>query len=133
MKPLENARHEAYIQYLIGGMSQRQAYLTAFPNAKKWKPETVDSKASTLFADAKVRERYNELQNASASLAIMDRTERMEVLSDFARNADAFPKTRMQAIDILNKMSGEYVKKVEAVVSGDVSDIASKVGAILDE
>ena len=43
MKPLENARHEAYIQYLIGGMSQRQAYLTAFPNAKKWKPETVDS------------------------------------------------------------------------------------------
>ena len=133
MSVLSNPKHEYFVQSLIGGLTQRQAYIATFPNSKKWKPETIDSKACHLFADDKVRARYNELQQASASLAIMDRTERMELLSDFARNSDAFPKTRMQAIDILNKMSGEYVKKVEAVVSGDVSDIASKVGAILDE
>ena len=130
---LKNARHERFVQNLISGMTQRQAYLDAFPNAENWKPETIDSKASNLFADDKVQTRYQQLQNASASLAVAGRTERMELLTQFARDESMFPKTRMQAIDILNKMDGEYVKKIEATVSGDISEIASKVGAILDE
>lgn len=133
MKPLANARHEAFVQYIIGGMTQRQAYLTAFPQSKRCKPETIDSKASNLFKDDKVRARYDELCAASASDAVMTRQERMELLSEFARSDGNFAKTRMQAIDLLNKMDGEYVKRIEATVTGDVSEIATKVGAILDE
>ena len=52
---------ERYILGLIEGKTQRQAYLAAFPQSRKWKPETVDSKACTLFASKKVRERYGEI------------------------------------------------------------------------
>lgn len=133
MKPLANARHEAYVQYIIGGMTQRQAYLTAFPQAKRCKPETIDNKASALFRQTEIRARYDELQAAAASDAVMTRQERMELLSEFARSEDSFAKTRMQAIDLLNKMDNAYVQRVEATVTGDVSEIAARVGAILDE
>ena len=132
-EPLENARHEAFVQYIIAGKSQRQAYLAAFPAAKRCKPANVDSKACTLFADAKIRARYNDLMQAAASDAVMSRQERMETLSEFARSEDAFPKTRMQAIDLLNKMDGSYIQKIEATVTGDLSETAARVGAILDE
>ena len=61
MTALKNARHEKYVQNLIAGMSQRQAYIEAFPHSKKWKDATVDSKASVLLS-GKVLERYNEIQ-----------------------------------------------------------------------
>ena len=54
---------EKYIFGLIAGKTQRQAYLAAFPNSRKWKPETVDSKACALFNTDKVQERYNDIRN----------------------------------------------------------------------
>ena len=131
--PLENARHEAFVQYIIAGKSQRQAYLAAFPAAKRCKPETIDNKAHVLFKSDEIKARYNALQAAAASDAVMSRQERMETLSEFARSEDAFPKARMQAIDLLNKMDGSYIQKIEATVTGDLSETSARVGAILDE
>jgi hypothetical protein len=51
---------EKFLNYLIEGLTQRQAYYKAFPQSKKWKETTVDSKASDLLVKEKVRERYNE-------------------------------------------------------------------------
>lgn len=42
-------------------MTQRQAYIKAYPNSKKWKPESVDAEASKLLKVPKVSTRYNEL------------------------------------------------------------------------
>lgn len=44
-------------------MSQRKAYLDAFPSAKAWKPETVDTKACNLEAENKIMARIKELQD----------------------------------------------------------------------
>lgn len=133
MAALENAKHEKFVQSLVEGLSQRKAYLAAFPTAKKWKPETVDVKASQLFSDDKIKLRYQELQSATASDAILSRQGRMKILTEIATDKAQLPKPRMQAIDILNKMDGEYTKRIEAVVTTDVSEVAAKVGAILDE
>lgn len=54
---------EIYILGLIEGKTQRQAYLSAFPHSRKWKSETVDSKACALFHSDKVQERYREIKN----------------------------------------------------------------------
>lgn len=54
---------EKYIFGLIAGKTQRQAYLAAFPNSRKWKPETVDSKACALFNTDKVQARYHEIRD----------------------------------------------------------------------
>lgn len=133
MGVLQNPKHEAFIQAIMQGKSQRQAYIIAYPNAAKWKPESVDAKASLLFNDDKVQIRYNELQKIALSKAIMSREERMLTLSDIALDPTMPPKSRMQAIDILNKMDGDYVKKVEATITRPVDTVAHEIEAILDE
>lgn len=133
MAVLENAKQETFAQNLAKGMSQRQAYLAAFPSAKNWKPETVDNKAYKLANSDEILARCNELKEASACNAILDRQERMIILSNFALNEELFPKARMQAIDLLNKMDGDYVQKISAVVSAPVSETVAKVAEILGE
>lgn len=133
MGVLQNPKHEAFIQAIMQGKSQRQAYIVAYPNAAKWKPESVDAKASLLFNDDKVQIRYNELQKIALSKAIMSREERMLTLSDIALDPTMPPKSRMQAIDILNKMDGDYVKKVEATITRPTDAVAHEIEAILDE
>ncbi len=64
-----NKNEEKYVFGLIAGKTQRQAYLAAFPNSRKWKPETVDSKACALFNTDKVQERYNDIRNRLAKEA----------------------------------------------------------------
>ena len=64
-----NKNEEKYVFGLIAGKTQRQAYLAAFPNSQKWKPETVDSKACALFNTDKVQERYNDIRNRLAKEA----------------------------------------------------------------
>lgn len=133
MAALENSREEQFAQNLVKGMTQRQAYLEAFPQAKNCKPETIDNKACKLAKKGEVEARMKELKDEAASDAILDRQGRMLILTEIATNDEMMPKARMQAIDILNKMDGDYVKRVEAVVTGDLSDTAAKVAAILDE
>ena len=54
---------EKFIQELLKGNTQRQAYIKAYPSKKNWKENSLDSNASTLFKQQKVRQRYDELLN----------------------------------------------------------------------
>ncbi len=54
---------EIFIQELLKGNTQRQAYLKAYPSRKKWKENSIDAAASTLFKNDKVRKRYEQLLN----------------------------------------------------------------------
>lgn len=133
MAAIADSKREKFAQLLSEGLSQRQAYLQAYPAAKKWKPETVDNRACKLAHEDEIVTRCEELKNASASDAILSRQGRMKILTEIATDKAQLPKPRMQAIDILNKMDGEYVKKIEATVSTSLSDVASKVDDILNE
>ena len=55
-------KREKFVQELIIGKSQREAYKTAY-STKNMKDKTIDEKASRLFAEGKVRARYYELQD----------------------------------------------------------------------
>ena len=54
-------KQERYVEELVKGKSQRQAYLVAFPSSRKWKPQTVDKRASELYNTREIKGRYNEL------------------------------------------------------------------------
>ena len=56
-------KQELFIQGLIKGYSQREAYKMAY-EADNMKNETIDSKASILFKTEKIRARYEELKSA---------------------------------------------------------------------
>lgn len=121
-----NVKQEKFVQNLINGMSQREAYKDAY-NAN-YKNEAIDSKACALFNTDKVQERYNELLDKAADKAIMSSKQRMKWLSDVINGKvkrttydengnsyenEAYISDKLKALDTLNKMTGEYTQKVE--------------------
>jgi len=130
MPALKNARHEKYVQKLIEGMSQRQAYRSAFPASQKWKDDTVDSKASVLFY-GKVLERYQEIQDEQKEEALLTRWEKRKILAELARDSDNSPSDRTKAIDTDNKMENEYINKVE--VTTPINNVVAKIDEIFKE
>ena len=56
-------QQETFVQELIKGQTQRQAYYIAYPHTKKWKPSSVDERASRLFNTVKVKSRFEQLKN----------------------------------------------------------------------
>ena len=66
-------KQELFVQGIISGLSQRQAYRQAFPNSKKWKDSTVDSNASRLLQNSKVLARYRELLKQFSNMSLWSR------------------------------------------------------------
>lgn len=67
-------KQEIFVQRLIEGDSQRHAYRFAY-NAENMKDETVDNKASLLFAKGEIRKRYQELLDEHKNKALYSREE----------------------------------------------------------
>lgn len=134
------AKQEKFVRNLIQGMSQREAYKNSY-DAENMTDKTIDEEACRLFNDSKISARYKELQERLAVASVMTAKERLEYLSrivygteleqivgfvegeevGYERPADL--NTRMKAIDIMNKMTGEYVTKVEGNVSVRLEDL----------
>ena len=62
-----SAREERFCQAMMSASSQSEAYRQTFPESKKWKAETVTSKASSLMARENVRKRVEQLRAEVAS------------------------------------------------------------------
>lgn len=134
-----NVKQEKFIQNIITGMSQREAYKDAYKVS--YSNEAIDSKASALFNTDKVQERYHELIKQLEDTSIMSAKERMkwltEVVNDIQREevkvkpnngeefvigkATASLDTKMKAIDILNKMDNQYVTKIDGTINSDIN------------
>lgn len=46
---------DIFLNELLAGKSQRQAFYIAYPNSKKWKDVTVDNRASELLKKVRLR------------------------------------------------------------------------------
>ena len=77
---LLTSKQEKYVQGLVAGLSQRQAYREAYPNSIDWKDRTVDSRASELLKKSNVLGRYNELMEEHKSKALWTREEAVNEL-----------------------------------------------------
>ena len=119
-------KQEKFIQNIVNGMSQRQAYKDAY--SAKYSNKSIDEKASTLFNSEKVQERYRELLKKLEDESIMSAIERRRWLTKVIKGDikhtsydgngnsyenEAYISDKMKAIDIMNKMDGEYINKLE--------------------
>lgn len=110
------AKQEKFVQNIIQGMSQADAYRSAYPN-QKMSDKSVWETASKLMTNPKVVSRLNELRDKLASESIMSAQERMEWLTKLVKNQEEGTNEKLKAIDIMNKMSGEYVTKIDGQLS----------------
>ena len=127
------ARQERFVQNIVNGMTQRQAYKAAF-RVVKMKDEVVDVRACELFKKSKIQVRYQELMAKLEDESIMTAKERMIWLSEvikgiqtekeaiftdddvIVKDVEANLSTKIKAMDTLNKMTGEY----KTILSGEV-------------
>jgi phage terminase small subunit len=114
------AKQEKFVQKIIEGNSQADAYRAAY-NTSKMTDKTIWEAASKLMADSKVSARLSELREQITSEKIMSAQKRMEWLTQLVMGEDASYSDRLKAIDIMNKMQGEYVQKVEADVKSEMN------------
>ena len=130
-------KQERFVQGIIEGKSQAEAYRSAY-NCEKMSDNAIYREASLLIDTPKVAQRIKEIREQMMKPTIMSAQQRLEYLTrvingeeleetaaweDGERvtyNSPASIKTRLQAIDLMNKMQGEYVTKVEANVDTDV-------------
>lgn len=124
------AKQEKFVQNIITGMTQADAYRNSY-NAKKMTDKQIWEEASKLMAKPKVAQRVQELRAEMANESIMTAKERLEFLTKVimgeekdikitlsgAVDAEADLNIKLKAIDIMNKMQGEYVQKVVADVT----------------
>lgn len=127
MAELQNARHEKFAQGIASGLSQRKAYRAAFPNSAKWKDTTVDNRASELAKTSEVLGRLGELAQKASNDAIMDAAERKEWLTHIIKSATEETKDKLKAVDLLNRMDGTYITKVEVDANVNVTDRVKEV------
>ena len=114
------AKQEQFAQNIIKGMSQADAYRSAY-NTSRMTDKTIHEKASRMANDDKVRARITELRGQIATESIMTAQKRLEWLTELVYNEESCVSDKLKAIDIMNKMQGEYVQKVQAEVTNAVN------------
>ena len=107
-------KQEAFVQNIIQGMSQADAYRSAY-STKSMSDKTIHEAASRLMADSKVAARVTELRQQLTKDTIMSAQKRLEWLTEIIKGSH-LTQDKLRAVDIMNKMTGEYVQKVEADV-----------------
>ena len=114
------AKQEKFVQGIIEGKNQAEAYRSDY-NTKKMADKTIWENASRLMADSKVTARIAEIREKLMKPSIMSAQERMEWLTNLINNDEEGTNEKLKAIDIMNKMQGEYVQRVEADVKSEVT------------
>lgn len=113
------AKQELFVNKIIEGMSQADAYRAAY-STKNMNDKTIHEAASRLASDSKVSARLAELRGQLTSAAIMTAEKRLEWLTGVINGAH-MTADKLRTLDIMNKMTGEYVQKVEANVTNEVT------------
>ena len=83
-----------------------------------------------MLENVGVSKYIKELSDKLKDERIMSAKDRQVALSDIAKSAEQDPSDRIRAIDTLNKMTGEYIVKVDAKVeqSEKLSDVFRQLG-----
>ena len=113
------AKQEKFAQAIaLEDMNQADAYRSAY-DASRMSDETLYVKASELANRDNIAVRIAELRQQAMTPKVMSAQRRREKLTKLAEDDD--PQVAMKAIDLLNKMDGEYVQKVEADVKTETT------------
>ena len=123
-----NIRQKKFAEYYVESGNVSQSAVKAGYSEKFAK-----SKSYLLLDSPLVVEYIQELSEEMQDKRIMSAKERQAVLSDIARNKSHMEETSdiIKAIDTLNKMTGEYLNKVE--VSGNIETQTTKLDKILEQ
>ncbi len=110
-----NERQKKFAEYYAqSGNATKSAVQAGY--SEKFAGQNADK----LLKNTNVAEYIRELTEKAQDERIMTAHERQAVLSDIARSGE--DQDRIRAIDTLNKMTGEYVTKIEGNISAEINN-----------
>jgi phage terminase, small subunit len=132
-------KQELFVQGIISGLSQRQAYRQAYPSAKKWRDNVVDNKASELLKNGEVLVRYRELLKQFSNMSLWSREQAFneyEWLKNKARasienegirqaNSNAF----LSALDGMNDMAFHDLELADEKLRLEIDNLKAQLGS----
>lgn len=130
-------KQELFVQGIISGLSQRQAYRQAYPSAKKWRDKVVDNKASELLKNGEVLVRYRELLKQFSNMSLWAREQafneyewlknkaRSSIENDGIRqaNSNAF----LSALDGMNNMAWKDFELTDEKIRQEIELLKLKI------
>ena len=108
-------KQERFAQCIaLDGMNQSDAYRECY-DTENMTDKTIWEASSRLANECKVDARIKELRGECVSPKIMSAKERREKLTELINTDD--PNVIMKAIDLLNKMDGEYTTNAKVTLT----------------
>ncbi|WP_335996814.1 terminase small subunit [Fusobacterium polymorphum] len=109
-----NARQKSFCEYYVVSGNATEAAIKA-----GYKEKNARFIGSENLTKANIKEYIKELQEKAKDNRIMTAIERREFLTKLILKEETKDTDRLKAVDILNKMDGEYTQKVE--VNGNIN------------
>lgn len=126
MKDKLNARQKKFAEYYA------QSGNAAESARKAGYSETyAEHRTDEMLRNVEVAEYIKQLSDKLKDERIISAKDRQVILSDIAKSKDEETPDRIRAIDTLNKMTGEYLNKVE--VSGTLKAEQSKLDDLIKQ
>lgn len=121
-----NMRQRKFAEYYAQSGNTVQSAINA-----GYSENYANARAYELLENVGVSEYIKELTEKAKDERILTAKDRQVLLSDIARNYGEETSDRIRAIDTLNKMTGEYLNKIE--VSGSLKTEKSKLDELVKQ
>lgn len=100
------SKQESFAQAVASGMTQSDAYRSAYDVGADTKAETVNEAASRLMSDSNISARVASLKAELAELALWTREQSVTVLKGVIVEGDSKAGDKISAVKVLNDMQG---------------------------
>lgn len=121
-----NIRQKRFAEYYAQSGNIYQSAIAA-----GYSENYAKARAHELLGNVGVSEYVQELTEKAKDERIMGVKDRQVTLSDIANNKANDPVDRIRAIDTLNKMTGQYLQKVE--FNGSIKSETSKLSELIKQ
>lgn len=121
-----NIRQKRFAEYYAQSGNIYQSAIAA-----GYSENYAKARAHELLENVGVSEYVQKLTEKAKDERIMGVKDRQVTLSDIANNKANDPVDRIRAIDTLNKMTGQYLQKVE--FNGSVKSETSKLSELIKQ
>ena len=124
MKDKLNPRQKKFAEYYAkNGNAAKSAREAGY--SKTYAEHRTDE----LLGNVEIAEYIKQLSDKFKEERIISAKDRQIILSDIAKSKEEFASDRIRAIDTLNKMTGEYLNKVE--ISGTLKAEQTKLDDLI--
>lgn len=118
-------KQEKFVQELVKGKSQREAYKSAY-NTAKMKDSTIDKRASELLKDGEITGRYEELIKKSVEKTEWEATEvRKEIIIQLMKILQADISTYFRYVGGKRGSAKAYLKNLTEIDTKPIQSLTT--------